>query len=84
MQGFITQIQFRLFSILATQPTGLNGHPVIEQLCEILASKGEQTPLFTAFLVDRLEEQMRADEAKRAQLLPEAEEVSQATSWALT
>lgn len=80
MQGFITQIQFRLFSILATQPTGLNGHPVIEQLCEILASKGEQTPLFTAFLVDRLEEQMRADEAKRAQLLPEAEEVSQATS----
>nr|CAG4640985.1 EOG090X08PK [Eulimnadia texana] len=47
-----------LRGILEFHEGGLNGHPVVEELCEYLASHNCRISHYLAFLVDRLEEKM--------------------------
>nr|SVE74272.1 EOG090X08PK [Daphnia barbata] len=66
-----------LRGILAHCKTGLNGHPVVEDLCQFLDDKKTEAPYYYAFLVDRMEEMMQLDASKRQVLLPKADEVLQ-------
>ncbi|KAI9562133.1 hypothetical protein GHT06_013098 [Daphnia sinensis] len=66
-----------LRGILAHYPSGLNGHPVVEELCQFLDDNKSESPYYFAFLVDRMEELMQSDASKRQVLLPKADEILQ-------
>ncbi|EFX85035.1 hypothetical protein DAPPUDRAFT_209281 [Daphnia pulex] len=66
-----------LRGILSHCPTGLNGHPIVEELCQFLDDNKSEAPFYFAFLVDRMEEMMQSDPSKREILLPKADEVLQ-------
>jgi hypothetical protein len=62
---------------LTHHPTGLNGHPVVEEFVQRLAESGRsRVPFYSAFLVDRMEETMRQDKSRAEQLLAQAEKVT--------
>ena len=62
-------------SILSHCPTGLNGHPIVEELCQFLDYNKSEAPFYFSFLVDRMEEMMKSDPLKREVLLPKADQV---------
>jgi hypothetical protein len=63
--------------VLTHHPTGLNGHPVVEEFVQRLAESGRsRVPFYSAFLVDRMEETMRQDKSRAEQLLAQAEKVT--------
>lgn len=64
------------FSILIHHPSGLNGHPIVDDFCQLLESQGCKVPFFLAFLVDRMEESMKSKVEMRKELLPKADQVS--------
>nr|CAG4651103.1 EOG090X08PK [Simocephalus serrulatus]SVE94328.1 EOG090X08PK [Simocephalus serrulatus] len=66
-----------LRGVLSHHPTGLNGHPVVEELCESLETNHCDVPFYMAFLVDRMEEMMQANASTSKVLLPKADEVLQ-------
>ena len=68
-------INYYNFSILTYYPTGLNGHPVVEELCQFLEENQNQSPFFLAFLVDKMEETMQSDASSSQSLLPKADQV---------
>ncbi len=63
------------FSILTHYPTGLNGHPIVEELCQFLEDNQSKAPFYLAFLVDRMEEMMQSDASTSQTLLSKADQV---------
>ncbi len=74
---FVVRVKIISFlcSILSHCPTGLNGHLIVEELCQFLDDNKSEAPFYFAFLVDRMEEMMQSDPSKREVLLPKADEV---------
>nr|CAG4647177.1 EOG090X08PK [Megafenestra aurita]SVE92480.1 EOG090X08PK [Megafenestra aurita] len=66
-----------LRGVLSHHPSGLNGHPVVEELCQFLEENHCKVSFYFAFLVDRMEERMQSDTYARKELLPKADEVLQ-------
>nr|CAG4638551.1 EOG090X08PK [Cyclestheria hislopi] len=66
-----------LRGVLAHYPDGLNGHSIVEELCQHFELHNNRIPFFTAFLVDRMEELMTKDKSKCKELLPKATELLQ-------
>ena len=62
-------------SVLSHYPTGLNGHPVVEELCDYLGKNHNESPFYLAFLVDKLEEKMQSDSSLSTLVLPQTEQV---------
>lgn len=61
--------------ILAHYPTKLNGHPLVEEFCQYLETKGCEVSHYLAFLVDRIEERLQSDPNLASDLLPVADKV---------
>nr|CAG4641817.1 EOG090X08PK [Eurycercus lamellatus] len=66
-----------LRGILSHHSTGLNGHPVVEELCQYLESQNSRVPFYLAFLVDRMEESMKTNASSSKELLPKADQLLQ-------
>lgn len=66
-----------LRGVLQHHPSGLNGHPVVEDFCQLLESENCRVSFFDAFLVDRMEELMLKQQDLSPQLLPKADQLLQ-------
>lgn len=66
-----------LRGVLQHYPSGLNGHPVIEEFCQFLEDENCQVSFFHAFLVDRMEELMLKQQSLCQELLPKADKLLQ-------
>jgi len=66
-----------LRGVLQHHSSGLNGHPIVEDFCQLLESENCRVPFFDAFLVDRMEELMQKQQDLSQQLLPKADQLLQ-------
>ena len=61
---------------MSHHPTGLNGHPIVEELCQFLESHLCKVSHYLAFLVDRYEELMKANASNSQEYLAKADQVN--------
>lgn len=66
---------FSFYSVLSHHPGGLNDHPIVEEYCHFLEDQKSQVSFYLSFLVDRMEEQMKANPSLSKELLPKADQV---------